>query len=534
MPTAVWQFAEVEAVYQRLRPLTPYGRRETERREILTDPAELGRRYDQLDAMTDLLADAESADRIRYHLGRIPLLPPVAQVATGADLFRVKKFLVNCKALAELIGRQGGAGQFGLAWQSDELLKALDTSDSGQETFFLADRCSEELAAVRTEIRQIDSSLRAVRAAALDALKTRHGLDFSQRDFLVIDNGRAGRLAADEVYLEPFDSGHVIVRPVLPRKHFEMLTAREALLDRERRAEQGILAELASAVREREEVLLGYVKAIQALDLALAGAELARSLGMTRPELRGPGEAIEIVGGRLVPLEEECGRQQIEYRPLTAGFDTPHVLLHGSNMTGKSVVLKTVCSLQILAQLGLFVPARQYRTMVFDQVSFIGTTGTEEARGLSSFGQEIVDLRNVLGHRDGVSLLVMDEFARTTNSQEAAALIAGLLSFLNSTDRIYSLLATHYAGLPRFDRVRPWQMKGIDWARLRGEVGSQPAGDLAARVRAINRCVPYEIVPAGDEQVVHDAVSIAAMLGLDEAIVEFARRQVLADSSEAG
>ena len=153
---------------------------------------------------------------------------------------------------------------------------------------------------------------------------------------------------------------------------------------------------------------------------------------------------------------------------------------------------------------------------------------------MSSFGQEIVDLRNALGHRDGVSLLVMDEFARTTNSQEAAALIAGLLSFLNSTDRTYSLLATHYAGLPRFDRVRPWRMKGIDWARLRGEVGSQPAGDLAARVRAINRCVPYEMVPAGDEQVVHDAVSIAAMLGLDEAIVEFARRQVLADSSEAG
>ena len=144
-----------------------------------------------------------------------------------------------------------------------------------------------------------------------------------------------------------------------------------------------------------------------------------------------------------------------------------------------------------------------------------------------------MDLRNAQAGRNRVSLLVIDEFARTTNSQEAAALIAGLLNLLDAADRAYSLIATHYAGLPAFDHVRPWRMKGIDWERLRRETGSQPKDDLAARVWAINRCVPYEMVPSGDERVSQDAISVAAMLGLDEAIVEFARRQILAGSAEA-
>ncbi|MBN1489490.1 MAG: hypothetical protein JXA69_06180 [Phycisphaerae bacterium] len=531
MATALWRFAEVEAVYQRLRPLSPYGRRSAERRTILTDPAELDRRYDRVDAMRTLLADeAETADRVRYHLKRIPRLPLATEIATAADLFLVKKFLVNSKALAGCLPEAARA-LFGLSWQSDALLQALDTEDRGEETFYLADRCSGELAAIRAEIRQLDTELQALRSATLDALQTNHGLDFQHRDFLVIDHARAEPFGSDEVYLEPFDSRHVIVRPVLPKQHFTMLTQREALLSRERQAEQAVLATMAATVREHEAVLAAYVRVIEAIDLALAAATLAQSLDMTRPELQASPAAIEIIDGRLIPLQENCADQQLDYRPLTATLETPHGLLHGSNMTGKSVVLKTVSALQILAQLGLFVPARQFRTVVFDRMSFIGTSGTDEARGLSGFGQEMVDLRRAIHERGRLSLFIIDEFARTTNSREAAALIAGLLHWLDGTDGTCSLLATHYTELPAFERVRRWQMKGVDWEQLSAEA-AMPAEDLAARIKAINRCVPHEMIADSDEPAAHDAIRIAEKLGLDDVIVTFARGQLGAGSAE--
>ena len=531
MATTLWRFAEVEAVYQRLCPLSPYGRRSAERRTILTDPAELDRRYDRIDAVRALLADeAETADRVRYHLKRIPRLPLPAEIAAAADLFLIKKFLVNSKAIAGCLPEAARA-LFGLSWQSDGLLQALDPENRGEETFYLADRCSDELAAVRAEIRELDTELQAIRRAALDALRTKHGLDFQHRDFLVIDHARAEPLGSDEVYLEPFDSRHVIVRPVLPKQHFTMLAQREVLLSRERRAEQAILAAMAEAVREHDAVLAGYVHAIEAIDLALAAATLARSLDMTRPVLQRSPAAIEIIDGRLIPLHENCTDQQLNYRPLTATLDMPHSLLHGSNMTGKSVVLKTVSALQLLAQLGLFVPARRFRTVVFDRMFFIGTSGTDEARGLSGFGQEMVDLRRAIHERGRLSLFIIDEFARTTNSREAAALIAGLLHWLDRTDGTCSMLATHYTGLPEFERVRRWQMRGVDWDRLSAEAAT-PAEDLAARIKAINRCVPHEMVPDSAEPAAHDAIRIAEKLGLDDAIVAFARGQLGAGSAE--
>jgi DNA mismatch repair ATPase MutS len=526
MSQALWQFAEVEAVYQRLRPLTPYGRLAASRRQLLSDARELNNRYDRLETLLGLLDSSPAdADRIRHHLKRIPSLPQASEVSAGADLFLVKKFLVNYKALFALLSDKSRR-QFGFIWKSEELLASLAAGGDKEETFYISDAYSGEIATVRASLRQLDESLGKIKSALLESLRTRLGLDFQHRDFLVIDNRRSGEFSGEALFLEPFDSRHVIVKPVLPKEYFQTLAGQDSLLARQRELEQAVIAKLAAAVKAGAGELQSYVAAVESLDAAMAGAELARALNMTRPQFAVDGKPMEIVGGRLIPLEENCVRQQLDYWPLTIRLDSPHSLLHGSNMSGKSVILKTVASLQILAQMGLFVPAKRFTSVPFENMFFIGASGAEEARGLSSFGQEMVALRAALEHRGRSSLFVIDEFARTTNSKEAAALIAGLLNFFERTEGTCSLMATHYVGLPEFRRVRYYRMKGLDWDKIRTQARERTSADLSERIRMINRCMAYEMVPDSQRRTSHDAVSIAEMLGLDESIIAFARKQV--------
>jgi DNA mismatch repair ATPase MutS len=285
-----------------------------------------------------------------------------------------------------------------------------------------------------------------------------------------------------------------------------------------------IVAEMTAIVRDDRAAIEEYRAAVTAIDVALAAAELANALGMTRPIFGDGGSGLEVHEARLVPLEEECGRRDVAYQSLNIALDTRHLLLRGSNMTGKTVVLKTIASMQLLAQLGLFVPAERLKTIVFDRICFIGGVADEPARGLSSFGREMIALRDAISARDGAkTLLLIDEFARTTGSVEAVALIAGLLDFLNRSTQIHSLFATHYASLPPFPRIRAYRTKGIDWQRLSN---LPPDGELAKRVEAINRCVSYELIPDSNGVPVVDAIRIAEQLGIDASIIRFARQRV--------
>lgn len=519
MNTSLWQFAEVESIYARLKPLTPYGRRAFERRELLTDIDRLNARYDRIDAMLALAsANPLAADRVRFHLRRIPLLPPIDTIASTADLFLVKKFLANFKAISAILSDG--------IWMSEPLFTSLLTGNNDAEIFFLTDAANADLARIRTEIRAVDANLQQIRASRVSALVERFSLDFGEREFLVINSERAAALPAGEIFLEPFDSRHVVARPVLPAPYFEHVSRRDHLISREQEIEARIIADLAETVRKEASSLRVYEREVESLDVAMASAELATSLELTRPNLAPPNTAIDIEAGRLIPLQHACLDQGLAYHPLTVRLDQPHALLHGSNMSGKSVVLKTVASLQLLAQLGLFVPAERFTTVVFDQMHFIGAIGSEEARGLSSFGHEMVALHEALQSPGQAKLLIIDEFARTTTSHEAAALIAGLLSHLNDADDICSLLATHYASLPSFERVQTWRMKGIDWGELHRLLESSAPNDLSARIRAINASVPHQIVADDGEERSRDAIGIAELLGLEESIIAFARQQL--------
>ena len=516
---AAW--AGLDALLSRFRPETPFGRAAKVRGAVLASRAALERRWDLTDAALGLLealdGDRVRHDRIRHHLGRLPRFPLEARGAFDeVELFQLKKFLFNHAALLALL--PGGLpARFGLEPLPAALLELLGRGRQGDETFHLADAYAPELGEVRRALRENDAAVRSLREAHEEAVRARLGFAFEGRPFLLVPRGRLGEpaAAADLLEFEPWDAAQLCVRPRPSAEALRFAEERSALLAREREVEARVLESVSAPLREALPLLLAQAEAVEAFDLALAGARLAREAGLTRP-LLGDGP-LRIEEGRHLPTEELCAAIGAPYTPLDAEFEPGPTVLFGSNMGGKTVVLKTLAFLQLAAQSGLFVPARRFETRLFETIHYVGEgSAPEEERGLSGFGFEIRRFAEAHADFEGETLALFDEFARTTSSREAEALLSAILEELAARPRAVVLFSTHFRGVKRLPGVRYLRMGGLDRARL--GLDAAAGEDLAARIRRIDALMRYSLEPDLPGERRSDAIAVARLLGLSPAL----------------
>lgn len=552
-----WAFSRAQELWDAFAPLSPYGKDAKEERMVLADRAELERLYDRTEDLLGFFADATpaTADRLAYHLRRIPRLPfSGPSEADGLDLvevFQVKKFLANYRAVLRLLDPALRA-RFGLEFDSMRLAALLDAGGSDPETFFIADSYHADLASLRVAIADKDAALRRARDAAKAAVKLGRGLDFAERDFLVVPHEKARALledaaadahgaagvpgaaqaAAPRLSVEAYDGRSCIVRLQDGAAALLLAEERDELVARERELEIEVLATLSRAIADQAPRLLAYAAALRELDLARARAVLALRFGCVRPELGSAALALE--GGRFLPCEGDCARLGLAYTPLDFRLEEGAAVLFGSNMGGKTVALQSLLFFQVAAQAGLFVPAARFATSVHAALRYVGDLGAaaaptmgamgdagagrgEPQGGLSGFGFEIRAFVEAWeAARSGGAFLVFDEFARTTSSAEAEAILSAAASALAALPGTRSLFSTHFRGVERAAGIRYLRMRGLD-RRAAGE--AMAAGEpVAARIRRINGMMRYEIVDADDAAAGSDAIAIASLLGLDAGI----------------
>ena len=234
----------------------------------------------------------------------------------------------------------------------------------------------------------------------------------------------------DLLDVEPWDAARLCVRPRPAPRRSASPRRTSALLSRERGLEARVLAALSVPLREGAARLPragpggGVVRprARRGAPRARGRARLARSSTTARSGSSAAG---------TFPTEALCESLDTPYAPLDATFDGGPTVLFGSNMGGKTVVLKTLAFLQLAAQAGLFVPAARFATRVFRRFHYVGEgRSREEGRGLSGFGFEIRQFNEAHADFGDETLALFDEFARTTSSGEAEALLSAILEEL--------------------------------------------------------------------------------------------------------
>jgi DNA mismatch repair protein MutS2 len=516
-------FTAFDVFYREYKPLSPYGLLNKNEYRFFNNENELRIIYESIGLVVDFIKDNSfKSDKIENHFKRIALLNSLDKKAfDSADIFLIKKLLYNYKCIVNQLD-DGILTDLNISFSSENLLAFLTTDGKNKETFYLDASYDLELAAVREEIANMDMAVADVKKARYAEIMEKQGLDFRYRDFILVKEEIANQFDEELVYKEVYDKASLLVKPVLPTKYFELVKEKDILLENELEIEQKVLGKITERIHCEKVWIKEYVRNIEQLDVLFAKARLVIKYDMTSPLLGELGN-IEVLNGRYLPLANRCELQETSYTPLNVAFDNKYIVLNGSNMGGKTVFLKTMGFLQLLAQMGFWVPARKFRTIVFENISYIGEGVTEKIEGLSSFGFEIHNLSRSISSEGKNSLLLIDEFGKTTNSLEAKALIAAMLKSFSRNEKLYCFLSTHFMELPAFENVSFYKMKGLNYSAYKKYYDKNKQYSLKERIVLINSFMEYEVVKSSNKDLAYDAIRIADTLGLNEEIIDYAK-----------
>ncbi len=194
------------------------------------------------------------------------------------------------------------------------------------------------------------------------------------------------------------------------------------LEEREKQEIETILCELTDDIRAEQEHIEEDIEHVVGLDLVFAKVRFAHEHKATRPFfgssmniINGYHPILRIVNGRVVPLN------------LKMDSNNRVLLISGPNAGGKTVVLKTVGLLTVMAKCGLYIPADEGSTIpFFDEVyADIGDEQSIESR-LSTFSAHIKQIKEALNGNKN-SLILLDELMSQTSVEEGSALAAAIM-----------------------------------------------------------------------------------------------------------
>ena len=280
--------------------------------------------------------------------------------------------------------------------------------------------------------------------------------------------------------------------------------------------------ELSKEIHKWEEVLLDGCERIGRLDITLAKALFAARTNCVMPQI-AEEHVVEFTDGRHLQVEEIVKKKGGEYCPVSLSLSQGVTCITGANMGGKTVSLKLVGMIAIMAQYGYFVPAASARVGLsgFMQI-LIGDSQSIE-RGLSSFGSEMEELKEMMDNSRDRSLLLIDEIASGTNPVEGLALTKSITDYLKKQPYI-SLITTHFEAVTDDKDVVNMQVMGLanaDFDRLDKELRY---ANRRERINIIQKYMDYRLARVDDNrEVPKDALNIAKMLGIDTNIIEKAK-----------
>ena len=219
-----------------------------------------------------------------------------------------------------------------------------------------------------------------------------------------------------------------------------------------------ILAALTDAVRAALPELDDLVAGIGGLDLIFARGALAERMEAVEPAIRDVRDVV--LRGALNPLllAQRWGSesaQPVIPMDIEIGSERPVLVITGPNAGGKTVALKTLGLLVLMAQSGCHVPARDgARLPVFSQCFAIVGDDQSVAENLSTFSAFVKQLREVLERVDARSLVLLDELGAGTDPDDGAALAQAVLEDLAARGAVV-VASTHLEPLKGFASTHP-------------------------------------------------------------------------------
>lgn len=277
--------------------------------------------------------------------------------------------------------------------------------------------------------------------------------------YISIARAKADQVPDDYTRKQTLVNEERYITQELKEREARILTAREELNE----LEYDIFIRLRGEVGEKAPAIRNVSRAVAAIDVLCSLAEVAVIQGYCRPTM---------VPGREIAISE--GRHPVVEQSLPAGFFVPNsttigkelsnesmspgsatrttqetsppdlIILTGPNASGKSCYLRQVGLIQLMAQVGSFVPAQSAILGLCDRIFTRVGAVDDLATGQSTFMVEMNETANILNHATAQSLVLLDEIGRGTATFDGLSIAWAVAEYLAGEIKSRTIFATHY------------------------------------------------------------------------------------------
>jgi DNA mismatch repair protein MutS len=227
--------------------------------------------------------------------------------------------------------------------------------------------------------------------------------------------------------------------PELVQLEKETITAQTKL----EKLEREIFKSLINTVSDLNHSVLMMSEHIAFIDSFQSLASIALSEGFTRPNLHTDKQVLNIKQG-FHPLIKSLIKDQFVCHDLNLDDKKFFGLITGPNMAGKTTVMREVAIIQLLAQMGSFVPAKAADLGLCDFLFSRLGASDDILKGQSTFMVEMAETAEILRHASEKSLIILDEVGRGTSTYDGLSIAWGLVEHFIEKTRALTLFATHY------------------------------------------------------------------------------------------
>jgi DNA mismatch repair protein MutS2 len=215
-----------------------------------------------------------------------------------------------------------------------------------------------------------------------------------------------------------------------------------------------VLFAITEELRDERAALQSMTEAVGLVDFIAAKARLAIAHNAIEPRVNTTGK-LSLKDARHPLLEASLKAQGLPIVPISLELDAGHrvMVVSGPNAGGKTVVLKTVGLLSLMAQAGLHVPAVEADLAVFHQVHADIGDHQSIAANLSTFTAHIQNIRGISDELDPPALVLLDEVGTGTDPEEGSALGVAMVDYFRERGA-HVIVTTHYSGLKMYATTR--------------------------------------------------------------------------------
>ncbi len=443
------------------------------------------------------------------------------------EIYEVKSLLLIIRKITNIINDLGDSIKNNFPMQNTEdLLDELDPEGNRLNTFYIYDSFSERLKSLRAEKKSNEIMIRKEQKKQKETLQKQYGIALTPKFDIVISKTHADVTLLNTInnlYLADEDYISYTYKLKLPDSVSSYANIIDEINLQIEDEETAVRKKLSMKIAQYIDPLLRNCSKIGELDFVIAKAKYSIAHNCTKPQI-AQEHIVSFTDGRHLKVEDLLTKKRKQYLPISIHLEKGVTCITGANMGGKTISLKLVGLVTLLTQYAFFVPCKSATIGLssFTQM-LIGDTQSME-RGLSSFGSEMEELKEILDKSTPRSLLLIDEISSGTNPVEGLALTKSIVDYLKQRKYI-TLITTHYQAVTDTNEIRNMQVRGLadaDFRKLDSEISR---ANRKTRIDIISKYMDYRLYLVNNEnEVPKDAINIAKILGLHDEIISNAKK----------